>query len=106
MEQQTNHKLRTICQIIGQTVNPEQIYLFGSYAYGNPTSESDFDLYVVLPNEGARPSDAVKMIRRALFDVQDMPLDVIACRAGEFQRRQQGASLERTVVQKGVRLYG
>ncbi len=28
-------------------LNPEKVILFGSYAYGNPTADSDVDLYVV-----------------------------------------------------------
>ena len=28
-------------------LNPEKIILFGSYAWGNPTPDSDIDLYVV-----------------------------------------------------------
>ena len=27
------------------------IYLFGSYAYGTPTEQSDFDIYLVTPDE-------------------------------------------------------
>jgi predicted nucleotidyltransferase len=28
-------------------LNPEKVILFGSYAYGSPTNESDVDLYIV-----------------------------------------------------------
>ncbi|MCL5437015.1 MAG: nucleotidyltransferase domain-containing protein [Candidatus Dependentiae bacterium] len=31
-----------------ETYNPREIYLFGSYAWGNPTEESDLDLLVVV----------------------------------------------------------
>ncbi len=30
-----------------KTLNPEKIILFGSYAYGNPTENSDLDICVV-----------------------------------------------------------
>jgi predicted nucleotidyltransferase len=33
---------------IAETLHPEKIILFGSYAYGNPTPDSDVDLLVVL----------------------------------------------------------
>jgi len=32
-------------------LNPYKIILFGSYAYGNPTKDSDIDLYVVTNDE-------------------------------------------------------
>jgi len=30
-----------------KSLNPEKIILFGSYAYGNPGTESDIDLFVI-----------------------------------------------------------
>jgi len=35
---------------ITETLHPEKIILFGSYAYGNPTPDSDVDLLVVIKN--------------------------------------------------------
>jgi predicted nucleotidyltransferase len=37
---------------IAEQFNPDRIILFGSYAYGEPTEDSDVDLLVVLPFEG------------------------------------------------------
>mgnify|MGYP000386243254 FL=1 len=34
-----------------QPLDPERVILFGSYAYGNPTEDSDIDLYVVTKDE-------------------------------------------------------
>ena len=34
-----------------QPLNPEKIILFGSYAIGNPTENSDLDLYIVTSDE-------------------------------------------------------
>ena len=39
--------LNNIVDRLKQDYNPEQIILFGSYAYGNPTEESDIDLLIV-----------------------------------------------------------
>ena len=36
---------------IAETLQPEKIILFGSYAYGNPTPDSDVDLLVVMENQ-------------------------------------------------------
>lgn len=105
MTQLMEARLQNICTIIKEQVSTEQIYLFGSYAYGTPTSDSDLDLYVVLPDEGAmKPAEAVKQIRRALCHV-DIPLDILASPLHVFNQRQQGASLERSVARKGVLVY-
>ncbi len=34
-----------------KTLNPEKIILFGSYAYGTPTKDSDIDLYIVTKDD-------------------------------------------------------
>ena len=36
---------------IAETLRPEKIILFGSYAYGTPTPDSDVDLLVVMKNQ-------------------------------------------------------
>lgn len=98
-------KLNDICGIINQTVAADKIYLFGSYAYGAPQESSDFDLYVVIPDDGPRPIDVMKQIRRALYKKHQIPLDILVSRAGEFENRREVASIERKVYQEGVVIY-
>lgn len=105
MTGKVQERLSQICKIIEETVDTEKIYLFGSYAYGTPTPESDYDLCVLIPDSTLRPADAVKQIRRALFPIQTTPLDVIVYHVGEFQQRQSIPSLERKIVREGVLLY-
>ncbi|GHT72920.1 hypothetical protein FACS1894124_0400 [Spirochaetia bacterium] len=40
-------ELNALTKIIVKTVPVEQIYLFGSYAYGTPHKDSDYDLYII-----------------------------------------------------------
>ena len=44
--------IQDLCNRIVQDFQPDRIILFGSYAYGNPTPDSDVDILVVLPFEG------------------------------------------------------
>jgi predicted nucleotidyltransferase len=39
---------------IAETLHPEKIILFGSYAYGTPTPDSDVDLLVVMKTRASR----------------------------------------------------
>jgi predicted nucleotidyltransferase len=41
-----------LCRQIVAACQPQKIILFGSYAYGEPTEDSDVDLLVVMPFEG------------------------------------------------------
>ncbi len=105
MVNQLEENLTGICQIIDQAVDVEKIYLFGSFAYGTPTSTSDYDLCVVIPDGVLRPAEAIKRIRRALCPVQTIPLDIIVYRVSAFLQRQESASLERKIAREGVLLY-
>ena len=105
MTESVKNELSEICRIIDDTVDTEKIYLFGSYAYGTPNRDSDYDLCVIIPENSMRPADAVKAIRRALFSVQSVPLDVIAYRSDAFRQRAEYASLERKIAREGVLLH-
>src|SRR6266571_7050671 len=41
--------IRRYARAIAERFQPEKIILFGSYAYGTPTPDSDVDLLVVMP---------------------------------------------------------
>lgn len=42
-------EIQAACDAIVQEFAPEQVILFGSYAYGTPTEHSDVDLLVIMP---------------------------------------------------------
>jgi len=46
------HTIQELCDPNGRDFQPERIILFGSYASGNPTPDSEVDLLVVLNFEG------------------------------------------------------
>lgn len=45
----TRQQIHQLARRIAQEFRPERIILFGSYAYGKPTEDSDVDLLVVMP---------------------------------------------------------
>ena len=44
---------------IVNSVPVERLYLFGSYANGTPNENSNYDFYMVVPNDGIRPIGAI-----------------------------------------------
>ena len=90
---------------IVNTVPAEKVYLFGSYAYGTPKEDSDYDLYVVLPNGGMRPIEAVQSIYRSMRRTSKKPIDVLAGTVESFERRAKQITLERTIARDGVVIY-
>jgi predicted nucleotidyltransferase len=99
-------ELETLKEIIVKTVPVEQIYLFGSYAYGMPHKDSDLDLYVVLKdNMQIRLIDAAIQIRLAINRKKTMPVDIIANTMSGYRERAEGPTIEHTISQRGIKIY-
>ena len=105
MTNRTKEELNILCQVINDTVDVNRIYLFGSYAYGTPNSDSDYDICVVIPDGDIRPIDAMKKIRRALYDKQKTPLDLLVYYDSRFEFLKKNVSLENKIASEGVMLY-
>lgn len=56
-----------ICQKIKEAYQPEKIILFGSYAYGKPSRDSDIDLFII-KNDPRRPIERNVEIRRIVSE--------------------------------------
>lgn len=80
----TKKKIEEIKQKIIKTVFPEKIILFGSYATGRPTEESDIDL-VVIWNSDLNPHKRSLFLSR-LFPKRDFSLDVFAFTKEEAEK--------------------
>lgn len=100
-------ELEKLRDLIVNAIPVEQIYLFGSYAYGKARQNSDLDLYVVLKDDlPMRDLDAGLQIRLAIDRKKSMPVDIIAKKKRDFISRLDVISLERIVTRDGIRIYG
>lgn len=69
---------KTLPQAVKRIVaelKPEKIILFGSYAYGNPTPDSDVDLFVIMETKAKRVERYVNVSR--LLHPRQFPVDII-----------------------------
>jgi predicted nucleotidyltransferase len=103
-----NEEILKIKDIILGSVDCEKIFLFGSYAYGTPTADSDYDFYVVLKDDfPEKPIIAMQMISRSLMDSDTgMSVDVLANYKTRFEYRSTQPTLERKILREGVLLHG
>ena len=106
MDQSIQNELELIKESVLNTVPAEAIYLFGSYAYGNPGKDSDLDIYVVVPEWIESVVDIGAQIRKGTRHERTMEMDLLVGRSSVFNRRKNGPTLERVVFQKGMLLYG
>ena len=54
--------IRELAEKIVHIYHPRQVILFGSYAYGTPTVDSDVDLLVILASEDKGSRKAVEIL--------------------------------------------
>ena len=67
--------LREIVHRMVQALQPEKIILFGSYAYGTPTPDSDVDLLVIMETS-APPTERHLAVSR-LLRPRPFPVDIL-----------------------------
>jgi predicted nucleotidyltransferase len=85
---------------------PEQVWLYGSHAWGQPHADSDVDLLVVVPHSDESPIRRSQRAHRCLRGLR-MPKDVLVETRQEVDRvRDLTTSLENTILTRGRRLYG
>ena len=81
------------------------IYLFGSYAYGTPTEQSDFDIYLVTPDEVTDFSQLYAKIIGDLGDKNIFFIDLLLTSESVFESRKDKFILEKTIIKKGKIIY-
>jgi len=73
-------EIQGYCDKIAQVFKPRRIILFGSYAYGKPTEDSDVDVLVVMPKSrrlGHRPALKIREKVTANFPVDVLVRDPV-----------------------------
>lgn len=89
---------------IVDAIHPIKIILFGSYAYGDPTTDSDVDLVVVTENPVPKRKTSVAIWN--LLGNIPLPKDIIVTSRDEFDfYSQEAGSVMRTANEKGVVIY-
>jgi predicted nucleotidyltransferase len=99
----TFEQIQNFAPRIGEEFSPHKVILFGSYAYGQPTSDSDVDMLVITPFEGNWVAKAVEIQLkiRAPF-----PLDLLVRTPEKVRERlEMGDGFMREILTKGKVLY-
>ena len=82
-----NSKINEIVNKIALNFNPEKIFLFGSYATGNPNQESDLDLLIIQESKLPRYKRVFE-IRKLLIGSM-IPMDIIVYTPDEFENEKE-----------------
>lgn len=95
--------IRELGKRIAKDFDPDRIILFGSYAYGSPSENSDVDLLVILRFQGKSFYKSLEILNKV--DPR-FPVDLIAKQPEDAERRYaQGDPMIREAFDKGMVLY-
>jgi len=78
-------KIKSFCNAVAKQFRPRKIILFGSYAYGKPTEDSDVDLLVVMNRTRHRGERMSFRIRDAIN--AGFPMDLLVRTPGFITKR-------------------
>src|SRR5258708_24546772 len=97
------YSFRRAVQELAKKFRPQKVFLFGSYAYGTPTADSDVDLLIAMETR-LRPVDQAVKIREAIDF--PFPLDLLVRTPKQLEDRLAlGDPFIQEVVTKGKVLY-
>jgi predicted nucleotidyltransferase len=103
-EGQVAETLPVAVQRIVRELAPEKIILFGSYAYGSPTSDSDVDLLIVMETDA--PSKERSWAVSRLLLPRPFPVDILVKTPQEIARAlTKGDFFVREIIERGKVLY-
>ncbi|MBA4370648.1 MAG: DNA polymerase III subunit beta [Coriobacteriaceae bacterium] len=101
-----NALLREATSRLVAEFHPEQVYLFGSRAWGRPTRDSDYDFMVIVAESDETPARRASRAYRVLWGIEASK-DVLVKTRAEFEKYVDvRASLEHRIRERGRLLHG
>ena len=98
------NKIKPLVSKIVDKYSPDKIYLFGSYAWGNPTADSDVDLFIVKNTTESQRGRSRKL--RSLLFGSGLPFDLFIYTPSEIKKRiDMGDFFINDIIEKGEVLY-
>jgi len=101
-----NVMLNEIANFIKDKFHAKKVILFGSYAYGTPTEDSDIELFVIMNTSMRLPKQAaaIRIELDKYFNIKK-PMDIIV-RTPEFvnERYKEGDFYIKDILEKGIEL--
>jgi predicted nucleotidyltransferase len=107
LETQVNEQFELLKNTLKEKFGAKQVFIFGSYAYGEPDQDSDIDLCVITDLNNKRKIDVIREIRRELINLISNPLDILVYSENEFEERAGlRNTLEHKILMDGIKVYG
>lgn len=106
LDQAIISELNQVIDNIKNKISVKKVILFGSYAYGMPRKDSDIDLCIITDDK-RRKIEILWDIQELLYKTAKHAIDIFVCKPEEFLYRSDSvATIEKTISNKGVVIYG
>ena len=99
--------IRDLTDCIVHQVDPLKVILFGSFADGSYTDESDYDFYIIIDDEESIPKTSF-LVNKAIREKMKRPVDIVIGKKTRFEQKRRISNsmmIESEVLQKGILLY-
>lgn len=100
-----DQKISLIVEKLVKAYQPKKIYLFGSFAWGQPKADSDLDILIIVDHSEQKLYKRMKPAYQALRDVR-VSKDILVYTEKEFEKLAlEPSSLFYKIKLQGVKLY-
>ena len=106
-------KIQSVVNLLVKVYDPMTIYLFGSYAWGEPNEDSDLDFMVIVPDEIVVDFDyrraKSKRVDETFYktDYLNFPVDILVNTESKFfSRSSHPSTLQFKILNEGKEIYG
>ena len=99
------NEIRSIAERLQKSVNPQKIYLFGSFAWNEEKADSDYDFYLVMSDS---VTDKLAVSQKAYCSLRGLKrrsADIVIGSVSGFEERKTRKTLENIIDREGIILY-
>jgi predicted nucleotidyltransferase len=97
----------TLVEKLKKGYQPEKIILYGSYAWGKPTKDSDLDLFIIKRTNERHIDRAIKVCEILDQEEREVPLEPLVYTPEEVEYRLKiGDDFIKKIIEEGKVLYG
>jgi predicted nucleotidyltransferase len=97
--------IEKIIQTLVKVYDPQAVYIFGSYAWGQPDENSDLDIAVIVKHSDLDMANRIRLSYNALWDFE-IPMDIIVYTESEIlEKAKYHSTLQNKILNKGQKVY-
>lgn len=107
LDSESIDNIKEMTQCFVSHVRPLKVILFGSFASGSYTEDSDFDFYIVV-DDSRNVNEAIDEAYNSVLFVKKRPVDIVVGTNSHFDRKgnsKYSLMVEKEVQRKGILLY-